>query len=349
MRIKNESVAKYLEKSFINSPKEEIKEYQKIKWIIFSDHHKGQMDGADDFKACKSAYHAALGYYLAAGYTLILLGDVEDLWECFPKKVFKKYQDTFELEKKFVNKNRYMRFWGNHDDIWRWKGKVKKQLGKFIGNNDVYEGKRFKIDFNGKEIILFLVHGHQGTLDSDRFKWFSRIVVRLIVRNFQRITRIRSVRPVNNFDLRKSQEKAMYSWVEQKERVILIDGHTHHPVFASEVHEDELLSELTELEKELKSETDPEKKRSIEEKIYYKNAELEWVKSKSNSEDSGFPQNPKPCFFNAGSCAFSDGDITGIEIADGEIRLVRWPDDEGNPKKKVLKKDKLISIFKRFF
>jgi UDP-2,3-diacylglucosamine pyrophosphatase LpxH len=305
------------------------------------------MDGADDFKACKSAYHAALGYYLAAGYTLILMGDVEDLWECFPKKVFKKYQDTFEFEKKFVNKNRYMRFWGNHDDIWRWKGKVKKQLGKFIGNNDVYEGKRFKIDFKGKEIILFLVHGHQGTLDSDRFKWLSRIVVRLVVRNFQRITRIRSVRPVNNFDLRKSLEKAMYSWVEQKEGVILIDGHTHHPVFASEIHEDDLLSKITELEKKLKSETDPKKKRSIKEEIYYKYAELEWVKSKSNSEDSGFPQNPKPCFFNAGSCAFSDGDITGIEIADGEIRLVRWPDDEGNPRKKVLKKDKLISIFKR--
>jgi hypothetical protein len=240
-----------------------------------------------------------------------------------------------------------MRFWGNHDDIWRWKGKVKKQLGKFIGNNDVYEGKRFKIDFKGKEIILFLVHGHQGTLNSDRFKWLSRIVVRLVVRNFQRITRIRSVRPVNNFDLRKNLEKAMYSWVEQKEGVILIDGHTHHPVFASEIHEDDLLSKITELEKKLKSETDPKKKRSIKEEIYYKYAELEWVKSKSNSEDSGFPQNPKPCFFNAGSCAFSDGDITGIEIADGEIRLVRWPDDEGNPRKKVLKKNKLISIFKR--
>jgi hypothetical protein len=32
----------------------------------------------------------------------------------------------------------------------------------------------------------------------------------------------------------------------------------------------------------------------------------------------------KPSYFNSGCCAYSDGSITGIEIADGEIRLVRW-------------------------
>src|SRR5215211_2783982 len=31
-----------------------------------------------------------------------------------------------------------------------------------------------------------------------------------------------------------------------------------------------------------------------------------------------------PCFFNTGCCSFGDGDITGLELADGEIRLVRW-------------------------
>ena len=32
-----------------------------------------------------------------------------------------------------------------------------------------------------------------------------------------------------------------------------------------------------------------------------------------------------PCYFNTGCCSFPDGDITGLEIADGMIRLVRWP------------------------
>ena len=31
-----------------------------------------------------------------------------------------------------------------------------------------------------------------------------------------------------------------------------------------------------------------------------------------------------PSYFNTGCCCFSDGDITGIEIAGGNIRLVKW-------------------------
>jgi len=43
--------------------------------IIFSDLHRGVRDSADDFLRCEKAYSAALGYYLEAGYTLIVLGD----------------------------------------------------------------------------------------------------------------------------------------------------------------------------------------------------------------------------------------------------------------------------------
>ena len=49
--------------------------------IIFSDHHRGSRDGADDFWRCERSYHAALGYYLESGHRLYLLGDVEELWE----------------------------------------------------------------------------------------------------------------------------------------------------------------------------------------------------------------------------------------------------------------------------
>ncbi len=32
----------------------------------------------------------------------------------------------------------------------------------------------------------------------------------------------------------------------------------------------------------------------------------------------------KPSYFNSGCCCFSDGDLTGIEIEGGFIRLVKW-------------------------
>jgi hypothetical protein len=142
----------------------------------------------------------------------------------------------------------------------------------------------------------------------------------------------------------------MYSWVSNEMKdtnMIFICGHTHRPFFASEAHESDIVAEINKLNEKLQGAADEKQKKSIREEIYNKYAELEWVKSKSNSETSGIPTKPQPCFFNTGCCSFGDGDITGLEIADGEIRLVRWPDDNGNPKKKVLKKDKLVSIFNR--
>jgi len=57
------------------------------------------------------------------------------------------------------------------------------------------------------------------------------------------------------------------------------------------------------------------------------------------------PADKKPCYFNTGCCSFSDGDITGIEIESGKIRLVRWPDDQGKPRRKILEEGDLTNIF----
>jgi hypothetical protein len=32
----------------------------------------------------------------------------------------------------------------------------------------------------------------------------------------------------------------------------------------------------------------------------------------------------KPTYFNSGCCCFNDGDITGIEIDNGMMRLIKW-------------------------
>jgi hypothetical protein len=36
----------------------------------------------------------------------------------------------------------------------------------------------------------------------------------------------------------------------------------------------------------------------------------------------------QPSYFNTGCCSYSDGSITGIEISDGDLRLVRWTDEK---------------------
>jgi hypothetical protein len=51
------------------------------RFILFSDAHRGDGIGADDFVANSLIFNCALDYYLTEGFTLIELGDAEDLWE----------------------------------------------------------------------------------------------------------------------------------------------------------------------------------------------------------------------------------------------------------------------------
>jgi hypothetical protein len=46
-------------------------------------------------------------------------------------------------------------------------------------------------------------------------------------------------------------------------------------------------------------------------------------------------RNMKPTYFNTGCCCYNDGNITGIEIADNNIRLVKW-EMEGNVSKRIV-------------
>ena len=52
-----------------------------------------------------------------------------------------------------------------------------------------------------------------------------------------------------------------------------------------------------------------------------------------------------PAYFNTGCCKFSDGDITGMEIQAGMLRLVRWKTFAGVPERKVLQEAPLKELF----
>ena len=89
----------------------------------------------------------------------------------------------------------------------------------------------------------------------------------------------------------------MYEWSSKKKNLLLVTGHTHQPVFASG--------------------------------RYYNHPS-----AKIQSPVEHFEL--LPVYFNTGCCCFDDGDVTGIEIADGSIRLVKWYDVENGTEKIVL-------------
>jgi hypothetical protein len=52
----------------------------------------------------------------------------------------------------------------------------------------------------------------------------------------------------------------------------------------------------------------------------------------------------KPTYFNSGCCCFSDGDITGIEIEEGFIRLIKWEQENGRSERCVLEEKSLSEL-----
>jgi hypothetical protein len=54
-----------------------------------------------------------------------------------------------------------------------------------------------------------------------------------------------------------------------------------------------------------------------------------------------------PSYFNSGCCCYSDGIITGLEIAEGEIRLIKWSQENeaSAPSRKILEYSSLRYVF----
>jgi len=312
--------------------------------IVFSDHHKGARDGADDFWRCERAYHAALGYYLEAGHDLFVLGDVEELWECRPQEVIDAYPETLALEAEFHRQGRYRRLWGNHDDQWAREGEVEKHLNPIYPGLAVGEALKIRVSSGGQPLgLIFLAHGHQGTKDSERYAWISRLVVRYIWRPLQRRLNFPSTTPSNDFELRQRHDAAMFAWARgHPAKPVLIAGHTHRPVFGTSKPPPATKRERADVVRELEAaRAAPEPNL---EQVTALRAELEFVDAAARRGGPPPLAIDPPCYFNTGCCSFGDGDVTGLEIVDGRIRLVRWPNDDDEPAPKVLVSDELRAV-----
>jgi predicted phosphodiesterase len=320
------------------------------KFIIFSDQHRGGRNGADDFMRSERAYNAALGYYYHQGHTLVTLGDVEELWEERIPTVLQAYPHTFWLESRFNADGRYIRLWGNHDDDWQYPEQVQQHLDPLYTKEggeplQVHEGVLLHVRDGEKELgAIFLAHGHQGTLESDRIAPLSKFVVRHVWRPFQRLTNYKSTTAASSWSLRERHNVAMYRWAASKSCVVLITGHTHRPVFESKTHADGVLAELTAVLAHLQTDpTNPDLRLRASEL----NAELEWIRAQ-NQQPPGHEGNGahhQPAYFNTGCCCYDDGDITGIEISGNQIRLVRFPNAGRKPVPHVLAQAQLTAVF----
>jgi len=317
-----------------------LKENSRI--IIFSDHHRGAKNGADDFMKAETSYLAALDYYFENKFQYISLGDSEELWENTLSQVKKNNTLTFEAEKRFILKDKFFKVFGNHDLYWDNSPIASQQLKAIYGKKlRVFEGiilekdnkeehtqkektnnpfSIFKMKSDAEDEVLpiancpltiFLTHGHQGDASSDG-NWFSKFFVANIWAPLQSYLRINFNTPAYDEDLKTAHNLIMYEWSAKYKSLILITGHTHQPVFESLTHPEKLYKQLGDAIKA--NRTDEVKQ--FEEEIKRRGRDYKTTPAQYLTM--------KPSYFNSGCCCYRDGDITGIEITHEKISLVKW-------------------------
>ena len=288
------------------------------RFIIFSDQHKGKRDGADDFRTNETNYLQALSYYHENDFHLINLGDSEELWENNILEIIKHNKAVHAAEAKFIAGKQYGKIYGNHDNFWRFDPLAGQYLKSMFGQSiPVHEGIVLQLKTADNTVIkLLLTHGHQGDSKSDD-NWFSAAFVGYIWAPLQSFLGINPNSPSTNTALKTRHNQMMYEWSALSAGLVLITGHTHQPVFKSHTHLERLYIKL-----------DDAMKANDEVLADTIRNEIPKRMQQFNHVEAGF-RNMRPSYFNSGCCCYNNGNITGIEIADNCIRLVKWTQKNG--------------------
>lgn len=309
-----------------NSADQNVKELPintDTKYALFSDLHLGDGGKSDIFVHNEKTMMSALRYYKKNGYSIILLGDIEELWQFNFIEIHDKYDKSiYELLRSFKG-NIVHRIFGNHDKDWK-----RPPTDPILFNENIQHGAPEAIKL-GKDI--FLVHGHQGDKTCDRKTWESRYWSRK-GEPYVPIGKLFGIssRLATKSQIPGNREKLYYEWAKDN-NVFLICGHTHNAIFASRLYYWWLKDQIKKKEKELKkSSSDKVRSWELHKEITKYNNDLH-IEERMGRHFNRISTTgkPLPCYFNTGCGHFRDG-ITNIEIEGDKIRLIKWQRDESS-------------------
>ncbi|MDX1613445.1 MAG: metallophosphoesterase family protein [Candidatus Promineifilaceae bacterium] len=299
-----------------------ILEARDNKYAIISDLHLGNGARADDFRHNEKALLKALKRYEEEGYTLILLGDVEEFWQFDLDQVVARYDASVYAAIRAFGDERVIRLYGNHD--YEWGGFVDPIRAGGRHTGQAAEALKLR-DVEGN-VSVFMVHGHQGSVDADKFSWFSRFFVRIFA-GIEPLTKHLGLfghGSSTKSSVTKDYERIYYTWAKHN-KVIVICGHSHRAIFASRSYYDRLSDKRAELLAE-------NARGGLETGAHRRNQQTidRLERSMADEKERGRMIEPVeatasvlPCYFNSGCGLYSDG-ITALEIEEDIIRLVKW-------------------------
>lgn len=209
------------------------------RFVVFSDVHRGDGTGADDFAKNSLTFRVALGYYQARGFTYVELGDAEEMWETGSfDQIYISHTSIYDELRAFHDpdpaKTRYIKIWGNHDIDWQDRP---GPLERIFPGLCSYEAALL-------DDHILLLHGHQAdpTCRNTGAR-FSRFFVRTFWARLQRIGFLDPTRAANNPGLSNRVDETLSHWaktggicltslgIKNGQVDTIIAGHTHRPVF----------------------------------------------------------------------------------------------------------------------
>ncbi|MDP8305472.1 MAG: metallophosphoesterase [Candidatus Chlorobium antarcticum] len=284
------------------------------KVLILSDLHIGNGGRRDEFLRNADLVTSMLsGYYHPEGYSLLLNGDIEELFKFSLDGITSEWGALYTLFRSFQSNGFFWKTIGNHDA--ELTGNRSYQLASHLVD-------AIRLQYGDDSLLVF--HGHQASVQLwETYPIFSRAVV-FFLRYIAKPVGIRNFSIAYNSRRRFAIEKSIYEFSNQA-KVVSIIGHTHRPLFESLSKVDYLNYRIEELCRAYCSASDEERTK-IELKITELKSELEacYREGKRIGLRSGLYNNITiPSVFNSG-CAIGKRGITALEIEGNRIRLVYW-------------------------
>ncbi|TLU83070.1 MAG: metallophosphoesterase [Chlorobium sp.] len=304
------------------------------KIVILSDLHMGNGGRNDEFRQNAELVKNILdNYYFNQKYSLLLNGDIEELYKFSLESISARWQDMFDLFLKFQENGFFLKTYGNHDAI--------------LFNNEKYPFsaslvESVKLKYGNETILVF--HGHQvSTYLWKKYSFLNDAIV-FILRYFAKPIGIKNFSVAYNSRKKYVIEKAIYEF-SNRFKIISVIGHTHRPLFESLSKVDYLKFRIEALCRTY-PELDEEERLSIKETIDELKSELCACISKSKRNGirtSVYNEITIPSVFNSG-CTIGKRGITALEIDSGVIKLVYWYDGKQSPRFKSERNNRPIVL-----
>ena len=214
------------------------------KIVLMSDVHRGDGGSSDSLIGNKNIYLSALRYYYKEDYTLIEIGDGDELWK---NKNFNEisffYDDIFKILNKFNKKNSIYCIFGNHDIVKKCRNfkdkeeKALKKIGadygdefiKFIKNITFYPGINLMYKPLGEKFLV--VHGHQLDFWNNEAWRINEFLVRYIWKFLNGIAGFKDpTRSAKSKTQRSRIDIKLQDWARDN-CTMLLCGHTHNTRF----------------------------------------------------------------------------------------------------------------------